>query len=302
MRGVGIYPVVADRPADPGKAVIVRRPGCGRRDLPVWLALPPSPTRDREPLVAIHGILRKAEEQARLFANRAAALQRPLIAPLFTAEAFTGYQRAVGRIRADLALLDLLDALAGELGLATRRFALFWFSGGAQFAHRFAWLYPHRVSRLGVAAAGWYTFPDEAPFPYGLGPAAKRSLNFGSNLRANLPDFLNLPIDVLVGSADNVVDENTRSGPEIDAQQGPDRLSRAKRWTTALRAKARALGIDPRIAFHVLAGCGHEFRQCVELGGLDAIVLPMNRAHSPQRPLSAAAAPIEGERCQARTQ
>jgi pimeloyl-ACP methyl ester carboxylesterase len=262
--------------------------------------MPSDPAPDAEPLVAVHGILRNAEEQARLFARRAASLQRPVIAPLFANDAFPRYQRAVGSARADLALLDLLDVLAAEMGLATRRFALFGFSGGAQFAHRFAWLYPHRVSRLSVAAAGWYTFPDSAPFPYGLAAAKQPNLDVGANLRANLRDFLDLPIDVLVGSADNLVDKQTRSGPEIDAQQGRDRVSRAGRWTNALRAEALALGLDPRIAVHMLPGCGHNFRQCVEIGGLDAIILPTNEAVGRVRtPCPPVGSPMEGERCRA---
>ncbi len=260
------------RLADPD-VVIVERPGRGRREPPAWLALPRRMAPDAEPLVAVHGIERGAAEQARLFADRAAALGRPVIAPLFAAQSYPGYQRVVERDRADLALLGLLDALAVE-GLATRRFALFGFSGGAQFAHRFAWLYPHRITRLAVTAAGWYTFPDAAAFPYGLGSNSRRRRDVGPNCRANLADFLALPIDVLVGSLDNVVDHNTRSGPAIDAQQGTDRLTRARRWTAALRHAAGALGHEPAVTLHVLEGCGHTFRQCIEQGDLARIVLP----------------------------
>jgi pimeloyl-ACP methyl ester carboxylesterase len=262
-----------DRRGDPGDVVIVKRPGRGRREPPAWLALPERMAPGAMPLVAVHGIHRAAEDQARLFAACAARLGRPVIAPLFSAERFPRYQRAVERCRADLALLGLLDALAAE-GLATRRFSLFGYSGGAQFAHRFAWLYPHRVSRLTVAAAGWYTFPDDAPFPYGLGSPTRSRLDVGPNCRANLVDFLSLPIDVVVGGLDQVVDENTRSGPAIDAQQGADRVTRARRWSEALRESARTLGLEPTTSLHVLEGCGHDFRQCIEHGGLDRIVLP----------------------------
>ena len=46
------------------------------------------------------------------------------------------------------------------------------FSGGAQFAHRFAMLYPGCVRRVVVAAAGWYTYIDPSrPFPLAAAPA-----------------------------------------------------------------------------------------------------------------------------------
>ncbi len=261
---------------DPDEVVILERPGRGRREPPVWLALPKSARRGAEPLGAVDGFLRGAAELARLVADRAAAFGRPVIAPLFTHRHHPRYQRAVSTSRPDLALLALLDSLATEEGLATRKFALFGYSGGAQFAHRFAWLYPHRVSRLSVAAAGWYTFPDNAPFPYGLGASNKPRPDFGASCRANLRDFLGLPIDVIVGGRDDVVDENTRSGPAIDGQQGVDRLTRAQRWTAALRASAADEDVTARVALHVLDGCRHDFRECISRGRLDAIVLPQS--------------------------
>ncbi|NBB70556.1 MAG: hypothetical protein GVY33_09595 [Alphaproteobacteria bacterium] len=253
---------------------LVRRPGCGRREPAAWLALPPAPAAGAVPLVAVHGILRAAEDQARAFAERAARRGRPVVAPLFDETAFPGYQRAVGRDRADLALLGLLDALAHEGVCEPGRIELFGYSGGGQFAHRFAWLYPHRVDRLTVAAAGWYTFPDTAPFPYGLG-AGSGKRDFARHFTANLRDVLALPITVAVGADDDVVDENTRRGPAIDAQQGRTRLHRAQRWRQAMEDRARAFGLEPRVALHLLADCGHDFRQCVAVGGLDRLVLPL---------------------------
>ena len=156
----------------------------------------------------------------------------------------------------------------------TRSFELFGYSGGAQFAHRFAMLYPHLVERLTVASAGWYTFPDTAAFPYGLAPRPGRADNWGPCLAAGLDGFLGIPIQVCVGARDGVPDANTRSGPDIDRQQGSDRVTRAHRWAEALRQTAGARGITARIDLAVLPGCGHDFRDCIRLGGLDALVLP----------------------------
>ncbi len=253
---------------------IVRRAGCGRREPAAWLALPTEPVPRAVPVVAVHGIRRASRDQARAFAERAARLGRPVVAPLFDEASFPSYQRAVGRDRADLALLGLLDALGREGVCDPARIELFGYSGGGQFAHRFAWLYPHRVDRLTVAAAGWYTFPAAAPFPYGLGTAAEKRA-FSRHLAANLRDFLGLPITVAVGSDDDVVDAHTRRGPVIDAQQGRTRLQRAHRWSAALEDRARSLGLEPRVALHVLADCGHDFRQCVAVGRLGRLVLPL---------------------------
>lgn len=249
------------------------RSGRGRLEPGAWLMRPDTVDPTLPPLVAVHGIHRRADDQARLFAERAAAQGRVVIAPLFEQQHFDRYQKAVERDRADLALLRLLGSIGDEGVADTSRIELFGYSGGAQFAHRFAWLYPHRIVKLSLAAAGWYTFPDRAPFPYGLGPARRRRLAFGDHLEANLGDFLRLPITVAVGTEDDVVDPNTRSGAAIDAQQGCTRRRRAGRWVEALRQRAREMGVPHRTALHLLEGCSHDFRQCMRVAALDRIVL-----------------------------
>ena len=253
---------------------VIKRPGSGRKGLTCWLALPDEISPEASPLVAVHGIRRGARQQAALYAARAAATGRPVIAPLFDKRKWPRYQQVVHRERADLALLGLMNELRLAGIWQTRSFELTGYSGGAQFAHRFALLYPHLVSRLTVASAGWYTFPDEAAFPYGLSARSDGSDDWGPRMEAGLDRFLCLPIQVSVGSEDCLQDPNTRSGPEIDRQQGLDRVTRAARWAEALRQAAVARGIAPRIDLSVLPGCGHDFRTCIEKGGLDRLTLP----------------------------
>lgn len=242
--------------------------------LDCWLALPTEIAEDASPLVAVHGIRRGAQSQAELLGARAASQGRPVIAPLFDERAWPRYQRVVHGGRADLALL----ALMRELRLAgiwqTPTFELSGFSGGAQFAHRFAMLYPQFVSRLTAVAAGWYTFPDTAPYPRGLAVRPGRSDDWGPRFAAGLDRFLRIPIQVCVGERDCVPDSKTRGGASIDAHQGKDRVTRASRWAEALNAAAVARGITAQIAFQRLPGCGHDFGDCVRDGGLDHVVLP----------------------------
>ncbi len=267
--------VAASAAVSPAQDVtILRRPGTGPRSLACWLALPDRITPLAPPIVSVHGISREAEDQAKLLAPRAAVLNRPVIAPLFDAETWPRYQQVVRGGRADLALLDLMSDMRLAGFWQTRTFDLAGFSGGAQFAHRFAMLYPHLVSRLTVASAGWYTFPDEAAFPYGLAPRADRTRDWGSRFRSNLDRFLRLPIQVCVGAHDTRPDSNTRSGAEIDRQQGPDRATRASRWADSVRHAAQMRKLDAKVTSIVLPACGHDFRDCVRRGGLDAVIVP----------------------------
>ncbi|MGM0583549.1 MAG: hypothetical protein ACQEUZ_02715 [Pseudomonadota bacterium] len=248
--------------------------GRGETGLSAWLALPPRPAPGAEPLVAVHGIGRDGFAQAQALAGTAARQGRAVVAPVFEAGRWPAYQRAVARGRADLALIDLLRTLRLAGLPPGGRIALAGYSGGAQFAHRFAMLHPQLVSRLTVISAGWYTFPDEAPFPYGLAAPRKRGEDWGARMAARLETFLRLPIEICVGSEDREADETLRSSAALDAQQGRDRVERARRWRDALAAAAAARGLPARARLHVLPGAGHDFQTCLRAGGLDRILPP----------------------------
>ena len=256
-----------------GQATDTRlRPGCRRLTPPAWLVEPATGSAAAPPLVVVHGITRNAKDIARRLAAGAAQTGRTLVVPVFAEPDYAGYQRIFGRRRADLALIALLDTLVEEGVIAPGPVDLAGFSGGAQFAHRFAWLFPHRVGRLTVASAGWWTFPDAAPFPYGLGRGERKPADAARWFRANTPDFLDRDIAVAVGERDCRPDGQTRTGAALDAQQGPDRLTRARRWIAALRAAAERYGLEPRITLSVLPGAGHDFLDCAD-AGLDRLIL-----------------------------
>lgn len=232
----------------------------------------PQPRPGAPWLVAVHGISRDPREQIRLLQPAAAAAGVSLVAPRFDAGRFPGYQRlglTGPGARSDQALLAILDDLRA-VGGAGPHIDLFGFSGGAQFAHRFALLHPHVVRRLVLAAAGWYTWPDPArAFPHGVGSPA------GTPPPGFRPDsFLRIPQLVLVGAEDRQRDGALRTGRRVDREQGRHRLARAIRWTRHLQGLARQHGIDPgRFQLRVLPRTGHCFEEAVRNGGLDRHVL-----------------------------
>lgn len=262
----------APTPGAAQRVLVLSRPARETDSLSCWLALPRDISPDLPPLVAVHGIRRDARAQAMLLRSIAAEQGRPVIAPLFDEEHWRKYQLVVRNRRADLALLALMEELR-EAGIwRTDSFHLSGFSGGAQFAHRFAMLHPHLLSQLSVASAGWYTFPDQEPFPYGFAPRPKRKNDWGPRFEAGLQALLRIPIRVFVGSRDHLQDANLRIGPEINRQQGENRIERARRWTDALQRCARSRDLIPDITFTQLDDCPHDFRKCVEIGGLDRLI------------------------------
>ncbi|WP_026481161.1 alpha/beta fold hydrolase [Ahrensia sp. 13_GOM-1096m] len=260
-----------DEEDQPTVSLIHRKAG-SKHGLDYWLFLPKSVDSYHTPVVALHGIKRRARVQVEMYASYAQTLGRPVIAPVFSKETWPCYQQVVRKGRADLAFFGLLNELRTAGIWQTDKIDLAGFSGGAQFAHRFAMLYPEAVGRLIVSSSGWYTFPDSRPFPYGFG-ARSGPHNWGPLLENTLAQFLKIPITVTVGEHDCKKDTNTRSGQAIDAQQGAHRLERARRWIDALHRAAEARNLlPPDVALHVLPNCGHGFVECVKRGGLADLV------------------------------
>ena len=275
------------RPSIPAPPEADEVSGCGISALPGRLVMRPAESKGakaaerpdyflfqpedidpaRPPLVAVHGISRNAQAHVEAFAEVAVAQRRLLVAPHFDADRFEGFQRlARGTEEAVQALWRDVEEVSGRV---IDQVDIVGFSGGAQFAHRYAMLNPERVSSLILVAAGWYTFPSEADrFPYGVKNAGGR----GRRAAAKLHRFLAIPTLVLVGDQDNQRDAALRKIPDVDIKQGLNRIERASRWTCAFLQAATRRGVSPRVEFAMLPGCGHAFEDCVARGDLPDFV------------------------------
>lgn len=215
--------------------------------------------------VAVHGISRNAEEHARAFAPLADKLGVVVLAPLFDEHRYEDYQR-LGRsgqgARADLALIRMIKAVREDIELVGRQVFLYGHSGGAQFVHRFAMAHCERVAGLALSAAGWYTWPDPT-LVYPLGIAEPSDLE---DVTFDPRRFLAIPACVYVGEDDVSRDGSFNRSAKLDRFQGTTRLERARRWTAAMAAAARAYGHDTAYTVHEIRGADHDFTTMVRRG------------------------------------
>ncbi|MGE3855679.1 MAG: alpha/beta hydrolase family protein [Dehalococcoidia bacterium] len=235
--------------------------------LPYFLARPAGDEPTAGPaLVLVHGRGRAARPLIEAFAAEATAAGYLVVAPVFEQARYAGYQRLAGVV-GPRAAADALRRTVAELqrdAAGGAPIALVGFSGGAQFAHRFALSHPSEVERAVIAAAGWYTMPDPSiAYPHGLAssPAMPEGL-------PDLDAFLRVPVRVLVGEGDVARDANLNTSPALDEMQGRHRLERARRWVRAVRAAAQERGLPCRAVFEVLPGTGHSAREAIGRGGL----------------------------------
>lgn len=223
--------------------------------------------------VSVHGISRNAVAHALLFRRWADRLGVALIAPMFSRAHFRRYQTLAassdGAMPADVAFDLMLEDARAMFGIEQARTHLFGYSGGGQFAHRYALKFPQKVARAVIGAAGWYTFPDPAvAYPHGLGPKGDGPAFAGMSMLAQFP-----PTHVIVGSADRLRDDALNKSRLIDQQQGRNRCIRARRWVEAMDSAAVAMAVPPRCTFQLLQGADHAFAPAMQLHGLDRAVV-----------------------------
>lgn len=229
--------------SDPRQNCLAYIPAVHKPDAPVF--------------VSVHGLSINSEEHATLFAPYCEKYGVFMIAPTFDKEHFPDFQR-LGRQGLGLRADEALDAVIKEFRAATKTepapIHLFGFSGGGQFAHRYAMAHPDHVARVVIAAAGWYTFPDRGEkFPYGL-----RTIRTIPDLSFDPERFLRVPMTVIVGDQD-VQTEHLRITDRVNRQQGVNRLERARNWVGAMQAAARIYRLEPRVTLQTLPGGEHTF-------------------------------------------
>jgi pimeloyl-ACP methyl ester carboxylesterase len=237
-----------------------------------YLYIPRGDSGVRRLFVTVHGISRNAEEHALAFAALAERYGLVVVAPLFDEARYPDYQR-LGRSgkgeRADLMLDRIVAEAAHWSGADATRFHLFGYSGGGQFAHRYALARPERIAAYAIGAAGWYTLPD-ATQKYPMGTRASERL---PDLRFDADRFLAVPAAVFVGERDVHDGTALRQSEQLRAEQGENRQERGRNWIEAMRRAARAGGHDTAFHFETLPRSPHCFAKSMRRGGLGERVL-----------------------------
>lgn len=240
-------------------------------ELDFFAYVPRDATADTPLVVSVHGIERRALQHAVRFSRLADQFGFVVLAPLFSKSRIPRYQRLeAGRSgECPMTALELtIDLFQRRTGMEASPLRLFGYSGGAQFAMRYTMLGGLPVSRLALAAPGWFTMPDPSqPFPLGLAasPASE-------GRTPDLSKLLSIPVLLTIGADDTRRDASLNRSSVIDAQQGLTRVERAHRWVAAMSAAARQHGASQQVALRLLPEAGHDFDDNMLQHGLGEIV------------------------------
>lgn len=207
------------------------------------LYVPPDAGADgRRPelLVAMHGTGRTFMQYRDAFAGFARRTHCIVLAPLFPVGVRGDGNRngfkymAEGDIRYDRVLLSMVAEVEARYGLAFERFALFGYSGGGQFAHRFLYLHPHRLWAVSVGAPGSVTLPDPSRDWW----VGVRDLEAHFGIRFDAAAVARVPVQVVVGEADLETWEITHREGGAHWMPGANDAGRARPERAAALARA----------------------------------------------------------------
>ena len=171
------------------------------------LYVPPSLGQGGEPpalVVAMHGTGRSFITYRDAFAEFARWNNCIVLAPLFPVGVRgDGYRDGFkymreADIRYDHELLAIVDEVGERYNLDFKRFALFGYSGGGHFAHRFMLLHPDRLWAACIGAPGSVTLLDPTR-DWWVGTRNFAAL-FGQEI--DLAALAKVPVQMIVGAAD----------------------------------------------------------------------------------------------------
>lgn len=252
------------------------------------LYVPPSVGRGGPPpdlVVAMHGTGRTFVAYRDAFAEFARWNNCIVLAPLFpigvlgdrNGDGFK-YMREAD-IRYDRALLAIVDEVAERYGLDFERFALFGYSGGGHFAHRFLMLQPNRLWAVSIGAPGSVTLLDPTR-DWWVGTRNFREL-FGNAL--DIEAMRRVPVQMVVGAADLETWEITHrpGGRNWMPDANHAGVTRPERLF-ALRRSFEAAGIPVR--FDQLPNMAHDGLRavpCVQDFLADVLAARRQRAENP---------------------
>lgn len=232
------------------------------------LYIPPTVAEDHKVdlLVAVHGTGRTSALEFRDgFAEFGLYNNCAILCPIFPVNvrgdgARSGYKYLEeGDIRYDEILLSMVSEMGEKYGQDWSKFAIFGYSGGGHFSHRFAILHPEKLWAASIGAPGSVTLLDpDRDWWVGVRDLAER---FGKPFDAAA--LARVPVHMVVGGADLETWEITHQPGSAYFMEGANNagLTRPERLH-ALQKSFETAGVT--VSFDELPGVSHDRLKCID--------------------------------------
>lgn len=216
-------------------------------------------------LVAVHGTSRTSFLDFRDgFAEFGRWNRVAVLCPLFPIGVLGDGERSgykymqEGDIRYDRVVLDMVEEVAERYGQDWDTFAMFGYSGGGHYTHRFAIFHPRKLWAASIGAPGSVTLLDaDKQWWVGIGDIGER---FG--IHFDREALARVPVHMVVGQADLETWEITHKPGSRYYMDGANDAGRTRpERIRALYESFRAAGVDVRL--DVVPNMAHERMKAV---------------------------------------
>ena len=203
-------------------------------DVEILYRLPKEINENTKVIFIIHGNSRDVERYINLWLEPSKDKNVILVAPHFTRLNYSNFgtlqiARSSGKILKNQSN-NLKNSLSlfftyfkNKYNLQTSKYSIFGFSAGSQFAHRYLLFSDDiQVDRVVLGSAGWYTFLNNEPYPYGM-----RNMPIE---RERYEWYLSREVLFILGAKDNDPNHESLNNSKGAKQQGSNRFERGQNY------------------------------------------------------------------------
>ena len=203
-------------------------------DVELLYSLPKEINENTKVLFIIHGNSRDAESSLKQWKDISINKNIILIAPHFVKSSYPNFwtlqmAKSSGKMLKDQSnnlknsLSSFFTYFKNKYDLQTSTYSIFGFSAGSQFAHRYLLFSDDiQVDRVVLGSAGWYTFLNNEPYPYGM-----RNMPIE---RERYEWYLSREVLFILGAKDNDPNHESLNNSKGAKQQGSNRFERGQNY------------------------------------------------------------------------
>ena len=234
-------------------------------DVELYYKLPNEINNDTKLVFVIHGASRDVKRYLEAWLEQSKDKNVILVAPFFSKDSFQYYNtlglasssgKAFKNSKTKLtnSISSFFTFFKSKYDLKTETYRIFGFSGGSQFVHRYM-MYgtDERVEMAAIGSAGWYTFLNNEPFPFGITnmPVDKNRLDW----------FLSREVLFIVGKNDNDPNHSSLNSNYGAKKQGAHRHQRGESYFNNLINYAEINELPFRWRFRSVEGLDHNIEE-----------------------------------------
>ena len=237
-------------------------------DVDLLYTLPKVINKNTKVIFIIHGSSRDAKRYLNAWEFDAKNKNVILVAPYFTNEYFPNYatlQMATssGRILKNQSnnlknsISSFYSFFKSKYNLESSTYRIFGFSGGSQFVHRYL-MYgdDKKIEKAAIGSAGWYTFLNNEPFPYGTKNMPLE--------RERYEWFLSTQVLFIIGDKDDDPNHSTLNLSRGARKQGDHRLERGQNYFKNLVEFGQEFQMPFRWRYKVVSNLDHNTEEMIK--------------------------------------